>query len=324
MRKSLLHSVFALTLATLLGFAGGARAAGFRFLDIPAESGEPEIKGGVWTPCDAASVVIRVGPFDVPATPNCPIRGEHLPLVVLSHGRGGAFIGHHDLAEALADSGFIVVAINHPGDNALDRSRFDDPSVWNSRQRDIVRTLDFALQNASWKASIDPNAIGFFGFSRGGFTGLALAGAQADWRAGKSLCAAHPDEPMCATLDGAPRLEAHREPRLRAFVVADPVNLFLAEGLENVTAPVQFWSSEFGGDGVTPADTAFLRGALPTPPEAHELKGAGHFAFIGPCPASLAAVAAAICADPPGFDRAAFHRQMNAAVVDFFKAKLTR
>ena len=324
MRASIFHSLFALTLATLLAGSGGARAAGFQFVAIPAQGGEPEIKGGVWTPCAAAPGVMKVGPFDLPAAANCPIPSGAHPLVVISHGRGGVFLGHHDLAESLADSGFIVVAINHPGDNALDRSKFDDPTVWNTRQRDIVRTLDFALERASWKASVDPEAVGFFGFSRGGFTGLALAGAIPDWRAGAGLCAAHPEEPMCAKLDSAPSLEAHREPRIRAFVLADPVNLFLAEGVKTVTAPIQLWSSEFGGDGVTPADMARLRAELPNPPEAHELKGAGHFGFVGPCPASLAASAPTICADPPGFDRAMFHRDMNAAVAAFFKTKLSR
>jgi predicted dienelactone hydrolase len=30
----------------------------------------------------------------------------------------------------------------------------------------------------------------------------------------------------------------------------------------------------------------------------------------------------AVCQDAPGFDRQAFHREFNAAVVAFFKAKL--
>ena len=129
---------------------------------------------------------------------------------------------------------------------------------------------------------------------------------------------------MCAAIAGAPSLPANPEPRITAFVLADPLNLFLAEGLKGATAPIQFWSSEFGGDGVTPQAEAFVRDALPTPPEAHQAKGAGHFAFLAPCPASLAARAPAICADPPGFDRAAFHRDMNAAVLAFFQAKLAR
>ena len=49
---------------------------------------------------------------------------------------------------------------------------------------------------------------------------------------------------------------------------------------------------------------------------------AGHFAFLAPCSASLAAMVPDICRDPAGFDRTAFHRELNPAVVTFFKAKL--
>ena len=308
----------------LMCASGGAQAAGFQFLDVPAGGGGAEIRGGVWSPCEAAPGVVTVGSFELPVTQNCPIRGENLPLVIISHGYRGTFVGHHDLAEALADAGFVVVAINHPGDNARDLSNSNEPSIFVSRPNDIRRTLDFVLDQSPLKASIDPHAIGFFGFSRGGYTGLVLAGATPDWRAAKERCAANPAEPICAAIGGAPSLAANREPRITAFVIVDPVNLFLAEGLKGATAPIQFWSSEFGGDGVTPQGDAFVRNALPTPPEAHQAKGAGHFAFLVPCPAPLATQAPAICADSPGFDRATFHHEMNAAVLAFFQATLTR
>ena len=310
--------------ASLSCAAGGVRAAGFRFLDVPAAGGGAEMKGGVWTPCEAAPGVVTVGSFELPATQNCPIRGANLPLVIVSHGYGGSFVGHHDLAETLADAGFVVVAINHPGDNARDMSNSSQPSIFVSRPNDIRRTLDFVLDQSPLKASVDPHAIGFFGFSRGGYTGLVLAGAPPDWRASKEFCAAIPGAPLCSAIGGAPSLPANREPRIAAFVIVDPLNLFLAEGLKGATAPIQFWSSEFGGDGVTPQGDLFIRDALPTPPEAHQAKGAGHFAFLAPCPASLSARAPAICGDPPGFDRAAFHRDMNAAVLAFFRTTLTR
>ena len=43
--------------------------------------------------------------------PKALLAGDHLPLVVISHGFRGSFVGHHDVAEALANSGFIVAAI---------------------------------------------------------------------------------------------------------------------------------------------------------------------------------------------------------------------
>src|SRR4029077_14216403 len=68
-----------------------------------------------------------IGAYVLTVIEDCPMAGGKLALVVISHGRGGDFLGHHDTAEALADAGFAAVAINHPGDTARDMSRTDDP-----------------------------------------------------------------------------------------------------------------------------------------------------------------------------------------------------
>jgi predicted dienelactone hydrolase len=37
-------------------------------------------------------------------------------------------------------------------------------------------------------ANIDADRIGFFGFSRGGYTGLVLVGANPDWALATAVC----------------------------------------------------------------------------------------------------------------------------------------
>jgi len=69
---------------------------------------------------------------------DCPTSGDKLPLVVVSHGRGGSLIGHHDTAETLADAGFIIAAIDHPGDTVSDLSRSGDLPVMVERPTDIT------------------------------------------------------------------------------------------------------------------------------------------------------------------------------------------
>ena len=97
-----------------------AQAAGFRLIDVPADVDGPALNGAMWYPCSEPPSEIDLGNIAVPGVKDCPISGDKLPLVVVSHGRGGSFIGHHDTAETLADAGFIVAAINHPGDTASD------------------------------------------------------------------------------------------------------------------------------------------------------------------------------------------------------------
>lgn len=43
-------------------------------------------------------------------------------------GRGGWFGGHDDVGQALADAGFVVAAINYPGDKGANRSQSESLS----------------------------------------------------------------------------------------------------------------------------------------------------------------------------------------------------
>jgi predicted dienelactone hydrolase len=49
---------------------------------------------------------------------------------------------------------------------------------------------------------------------------------------------------------------------------------------------------------------------------------AGHFAFLTPCPPEAVAEHPMLCRDAPDFDRVAFHREFNDAVLAFFRAHL--
>src|ERR1700733_2520050 len=107
-----------------------AHGAGLRAIDIQADAGGPALTGAVWYPCSQQPGELSLGRLTVPAVKDCPLPDGKLPLVVVSHGRTGSFAGHHDTAEALADAGFIVAAISHPGDTALDLTRTDDLSIY--------------------------------------------------------------------------------------------------------------------------------------------------------------------------------------------------
>jgi predicted dienelactone hydrolase len=48
---------------------------------------------------------------------------------------------------------------------------------------------------------------------------------------------------------------------------------------------------------------------------------AAHFAFVI-CPPAMAKAVPEFCTDAPGFDRVAFHKEFNAAVLAFFRTHL--
>ena len=124
----------------------------------------------MWYPCAQPPGAVDIGKITLPGVKNCPLSGEKLPLIVVSHGRRGIFVGHHDTDEVLADAGFIVAAINHPGDTVSDLSRTDDLSVYVERPNDIRRLIDFMIASSALASNIDRERIGFFGFSRGAAT----------------------------------------------------------------------------------------------------------------------------------------------------------
>lgn len=297
-----------------------AQAAGFTRIEVPADAQGPALRGAVWTPCAT------------PATNDCPVSGGQLPLVVVSHGYGGSFLGHQDTAQALADAGFVVAAISHSSDNYQIRGGPNDRiSALATRTTDIKRLIDYMLQQWPSRSTLAADKIGFFGFSRGGYTGLVLGGAVPDFGRLPPLpsanCASAPTSPPCVLMQESFKellaTPLAHDARIKAAVIADPFSpVFDAQGLKNVTIPIQLWASAYGGDGVTPESVAAVRRNLPVSPEWHLADNAAHFGFLPPCSTAQIAAKLEICHDEPGFDRAAFHAILNAKVVAFFKQQL--
>lgn len=296
-----------LALAIALLFPSLAQAAvKFERFTIADPQGPP-IEIGVWSPDPA---------------PGAP---QSLPLVVFSHGSGGHFAGHRDTAVALAEAGFVAAALTHAGDNWRDHSRA--VAIWD-RPRQLELLVDYMLATWPGHAAIDPRRIGAFGFSAGGFTVLAAAGGDPDFSKVPPHCRAHPDYFDCRLVAGgavrpAPQPVVH-DPRIRALVVAAPALgfTFAPAGLANVRQPVQLWRAADDRILPHPDYAEAVRRALPRPPETHVVANAGHFDFLAPCDANLAAHEPQICASAPGFDRPAFHQAFDRAVTDFFRRNL--
>jgi predicted dienelactone hydrolase len=301
-----------------------ARAAGIQLLDS-----DSRLAGAIWYPCAGKAEHITLGnlavaaDFDLIGVKDCPVTGAKLPLVVFSHGRGGWFGANHDTAETLADAGFVVAAINHPGDSYSDSSGRDSLSVLASRPMDMVRLLDFMLHDWKDKVVIDPARIGLFGFSNGGYTGLVLIGVTPDFRRIAELC--QDKTGACEQLhNGEAAPNPPHDARIKAAVIVDPASgTFTRENLAAIKIPLQFWRSERGGPGVGDGSgDARVANSLPGKPDVHVVP-AGHFTFLAPCSPQLAAAVPRICTDnPPGFDRTAFHREFDASIVGFFREHL--
>jgi predicted dienelactone hydrolase len=314
-------------LATLLTLAAApALAVGFEHVTVPDPDGPP-LEAGIWYPSDAPASPRPLGLFAQNVATGAPVTGRGLPLVVMSHGTGGTFEGHYDTALALVEAGFVVASVTHTGDNYRDQSAF---SRVENRPRHIKALIDYML--ASWPGhdALDPSRLGMFGFSAGGFTALVAIGGVPDMTRVAPFCAAHPDDWACNRAQElrngppAPPSAFVHDPRIAAAVVAAPAigYVFTPEGLSGVKIPIQLWRGDRDEILTNPYHAQNVYDGLPIKPEYRVVPNAGHFAFLAPCNAALQSIAPDICRDPAGFDRAAFHREFDAAVVAFFKAKL--
>ncbi|WP_432467466.1 alpha/beta hydrolase family protein [Agarivorans sp. Z349TD_8] len=315
-------------LAVVLCFTASiAHSVGIKKIVVPADNKGPAINAVQWSPCSSASGEILAGPFVLLGVRDCPVAGEHLPLIIISHGFGGSSLSHHDTATALANAGFIVVSLNHPDDTSTNKTRFHNLKALITRPMDVKRLINFMLTSSPDVASINPNSIGFFGFSRGGYTGLVLAGAAPDFEKLLIPCS----DRTGATCDHAnikqlPMLPPSSDPRIMAYVIADPLsNVFVtSDSLKHITKPIELWASQEGGHGVSPKDVPAIAHNLPMKPTFHLVPNAGHFSFLTTCPPKLAKTLPELCIDKPNFDRAAFHKKFNTDMIYFFRKNLIK
>jgi predicted dienelactone hydrolase len=300
-----------------------AHPAGVQFITVPADTQGPKLTGAVWTPCAISTQEVKLRRLIAPGVMNCPIVGEGLPLAVISHGKAGWYGAHHDTAETLADAGFIVVAINHPGDNAFGTSRTIASNAI-TRPTDIKRLIDFMLKAWPDASKVNRERVGFFGHSAGGYTGLVIAGGRPDLQRASDLCAKRlrPGSSPCEQFvyPDIPEQPPTSDPRVKAAVIADPGGtiFFGPDDLKEVKMPIQLWGSALGGAGVTVESVANVNRKLPLKADYRIVPNAGHWSFLAPCSPSQTQAAPRACVDAPGFDRATFHKELHAQMIAFF------
>jgi predicted dienelactone hydrolase len=117
--------------------------------------------------------------------------------------------------------------IYNPGDNFWDMCRSGDLSLMVDRPTDIKRLIDFMLGASPAASNIDAERIGFFGFSRGGYTGLVLIDGDPDWASDADFC---PQSSFhsCDQIRRKefPALPLAQDARIKAAVIADPLAVF--------------------------------------------------------------------------------------------------
>ena len=334
-----------LSIVLLLGIAAllparpaAAFEAGWRPSTIAGSTADtPAINAGLYYPTQTAARSIPMGPYSPNVAPGAPPEPTVKGLIVLSHGNAGSELNHTSLAEALARHGYLVVALRHPGDNWQDQTLLQQGSdrYFTERPRHVTSVIDAILSDPLWKDRIARDArgprIGAVGHSAGGYTVLALAGGEPDIRRAGSHCRADraADPIFCAMVQSAapapspaPPIGLVGDPRVRAVVALAPLGVvFTADSLARIHLPVAVYTAELDRFLVPRFHAEWVAANLPGA-EHHRVANAWHYAFLDPPRMAIPSEDGDLRADPPGFDRPAFLKQLARDLPAFFDKAL--
>ena len=313
-----------------------ATNAGWRQLNIPGSTSDAApIPVALYYPTQAPARSIAMGPFTPNVAIQAPPEATFKGLIVLSHGTGGSELAHSSLAEALAQHGYLVAALRHPGDNWQDRSLLKSAArYFTERPQHASRVIDALLRDPDWSDRIARDAqgprIGAVGHSAGGYTVLALAGAQPDPSRIPAHCDSHrADDPIFCSLGRTgqpatspvaptPPIPPLIDTRVRAVVALAPVGvIFSAQSLAKVRIPTAIYGAELDRFIVPRFHAEWIARNLPGA-GLHRVPNAWHFAFMDTPSMPIPSEDGDIGANPPGFDRQAFLHQLKQDLPVFF------
>ena len=240
---------------------------------------------------------------------------EFLPLIVISHGLGSDLTTFAYFAKHLASYGFAVAVPEHPGSNSRQieallnglASNVTPPEELIDRPLDIKFLLDRLADQFGDK--IDTNHVGIIGQSFGGYTALALAGAELNWATLERDC---PNldtswnlswliQCLALQIPAELTLEELKDERIQAAIAINPLvsSVFGEESLRKIDLPVMLISGS--ADPITPAlPEQIIPFTWLTTPEKYLvlLKGGTHFSTLNESAGSIPVPKQAIGPDP--------------------------
>jgi predicted dienelactone hydrolase len=344
-------ALFAALLTTFSVHAAPPRA-GELALSLPypqaAPRGSAELRLLAWYPAapEAEEREVTAGPVFVAGrvAQGAPWAdaGRH-PLVLLSHGFGGAARQMTWLGEALARAGYVAVAVDHPGTNGVDGiTPVGAYAPW-LRAADLSHVLDAVLAHPVLGAHVDRARIGVAGFSIGGWTAALLLGATADFERFRAFCRSPQRDAICndqvefplnyerqhAELKaaGAEKLlegetRSWRDPRVKAGLLIAPalVQALAPDSIARMAVPVRLVAGDADRVVPTPSNAQLLARLIPGA-RLSVLAGVGHYDFLSLCAPAGRQMAPALC-EEPGPPRERTHAMTVEAALGFFAEAL--
>lgn len=198
------------------------------------------------------------------------------PVIIFSHGLASRPEDFAKAIEHLASYGFFIAAPQHPGSDTqylqgmlagYNRNIFDGNEFIN-RPKDISFVIDELERRnpTEFQNRLDLTNVGVAGHSFGGYTAIAIAGAQIDFENLKKDC----NRPYfginmalileCRAMELPKQVYNFRDERVTAVFAANPVNrsIFGEKGLSKISIPVLLGSGSYD-----PAANPIFEQAIP-------------------------------------------------------------
>ncbi len=316
-------------------------AAGITYGSAPAPVRGGNIDFHIWYPATAGGKTVTVGGNGVfhgtPAGRGAPMQDGQFPLVIISHGAGGNAGQFGWIASDLAEAGFVVVLPNHPGTTSGNASAEAAIRVW-ERPADVSAVLDHITSTPDEFAFVDTDRISILGFSAGGYTAMATAGARVDPDLLQRFCD-DTDHGMsdCAFLarfgvdlhdyDLSPAGQDLRDPRIKTAVIIDPgiVETLTDASLAAINIPMLVLN--LGDAGTVPIGVDAKHAATQIPNATYEMvNDAIHFSFLAECKPKGAAILRnenepdPLCDDAGGRSREDIHNDLSNRIIRYLAA----
>ncbi|HEX3366218.1 hypothetical protein [Phenylobacterium sp.] len=205
-----------MALAALLAFATSAAAeslVGERHLTTTNPTAalrdadhKPAVRITVWYPAAEGSEEksLDIGPPGEPlffvgsAAPDAAFADtRRRPVILFAHGYGGSARMMGWFTTVLAQQGFVVIAVDNPGNNNFDKLTVGGAVLLWDLPGDLDAALEAAKADPVIGQHLDLRRLGVAGFATGGLTALEAGGARFDLARLRDFCAAHPDDGVC-------------------------------------------------------------------------------------------------------------------------------
>jgi predicted dienelactone hydrolase len=334
--------IFALIFLIPLFILGQSFNVGEKSLIYQDSSRNRPVKIEIWYPTyEIDSTFERI--TDLPFILNPTIRDatfiqKDFPLVLLSHGTGGNRFSLAWLAIALAKNGYIIAAPDHWG-NTFDNKIPEYFVRYWERPLDISFLITKILADKSISQYVNKDKIGIVGFSFGGYTSLALAGANLEC----SLLKMNAKTPNGKKEFNIPELgdltklieqiscdnvqKTFKDKRIKAFVALSPalgLGFNSTEQTKTIDSPVLIFGAE--NDNIAPIKTnAEFYCKLIHSSNFVLLEGkVGHYVFLNEASENLKKEAKKYYIDDKTVNRDTIHKKVEKEINLFFQKSFNK